>query len=139
MTEQETIEGLKCVVADISEQCERLKAENAALRERLEKAVELPFLYLETLKLLTCAACSYGEIKLLLESKMRDNKAFAEVYMQIPIVQGGVNDWALKDLATANIDCNKIKSFEDILSTMPNYKKHLEAAEKRLAELGGEK
>lgn len=42
MTEQETIEGLKCVIADISEQCERLKAENAALRERLDKAVELP-------------------------------------------------------------------------------------------------
>lgn len=28
MTEQETIEGLKCVIADISEQCERLKSEN---------------------------------------------------------------------------------------------------------------
>ena len=41
MTEQETIEGLKCVIADISEQCERLQSENAALRERLEKAVEL--------------------------------------------------------------------------------------------------
>ena len=42
MTEQETIEGLKCVIADISAQCERLEAENAALRERLNKAVELP-------------------------------------------------------------------------------------------------
>lgn len=43
MTDKETIENLKCVIADISEQCEELKAENAALRERLENAVELPF------------------------------------------------------------------------------------------------
>lgn len=43
MTDEEMIENLKCVIADISEQCELLKAENAALRERLEKAVELPF------------------------------------------------------------------------------------------------
>lgn len=42
MIEQETIEGLKCVIVDISEQCERLKAENAAMKERLGKAVELP-------------------------------------------------------------------------------------------------
>lgn len=42
MTNEEMIENLKCVIADISEQCERLKSENAALRERLEKAVELP-------------------------------------------------------------------------------------------------
>ena len=42
MTDKETIENLKCVIADISEQCEELKAENAALRERLEKAVDLP-------------------------------------------------------------------------------------------------
>ena len=38
MTDEEMIENLKCVIADISAQCEQLKAENAALRERLEKA-----------------------------------------------------------------------------------------------------
>lgn len=78
MTDEEMIENLKCVIADISEQCEQLKAknadlnvknevlqrdvenltrtleeggeeyralqeENAQLRARLEKAVELPF------------------------------------------------------------------------------------------------
>lgn len=43
MPDEKMIENLKCVIADISEQCELLKAENAALRERLEKAVELPF------------------------------------------------------------------------------------------------
>lgn len=42
MTNEEMIENLKCVIADIFEQCEQLKAENAALRERLSKAVELP-------------------------------------------------------------------------------------------------
>ena len=42
MTDEEMIENLKCVIADISAQCEQLKAENAALRERLEKAVEIP-------------------------------------------------------------------------------------------------
>ena len=41
MTNEEMIENLKCVIADISAQCEELKAENAALRERLEKSVEL--------------------------------------------------------------------------------------------------
>lgn len=42
MTNEEMIENLKCVIADISKQCEQLKAENAELRARLEKAVELP-------------------------------------------------------------------------------------------------
>lgn len=42
MPDEKMIENLKCVIADISEQCELLKAENAALRERLSKAVELP-------------------------------------------------------------------------------------------------
>ena len=42
MTNEEMIENLKCVIADISAQCKQLEAENAALRERLEKAMELP-------------------------------------------------------------------------------------------------
>lgn len=37
MTNEEMIENLKCVIADISEQCEQLKAENAELRERLDE------------------------------------------------------------------------------------------------------
>lgn len=40
MTNEEMIENLKCVIADISVQCEHLKAENAVLRERLDKAVD---------------------------------------------------------------------------------------------------
>lgn len=38
MPDEKMIENLKCVIADISEQCELLKAENAALKEKLEKA-----------------------------------------------------------------------------------------------------
>ena len=45
MTNEEMIENLKCVIADIFEQCEQLKAENAALRERLENAIEIPFVF----------------------------------------------------------------------------------------------
>lgn len=40
MTDEQMIENLKCVIADISEQCNELKSENADLRERLENAVE---------------------------------------------------------------------------------------------------
>ena len=42
MTDEEMIENLKCVIADISEQCELLKDENAELRARMNKAVEIP-------------------------------------------------------------------------------------------------
>ena len=41
MTNEEMIENLKCVIADISAQCKQLETENAALRERLDKAVEV--------------------------------------------------------------------------------------------------
>lgn len=43
MTNEEMIENLKCVIADISVQCEHLKAENAVLRERLGKAITPEF------------------------------------------------------------------------------------------------
>ena len=43
MTNEEMIENLKCVIADIFEQCEQLKAENAALKERLGKAITPEF------------------------------------------------------------------------------------------------
>ena len=47
MTDEQTIENLKCVIADISEQCEELKAENAVLRERLKRAIEPPFVVID--------------------------------------------------------------------------------------------
>lgn len=42
MTDEEMIENLKCVIADLTEQGNELLAENAALRERLDKAIILP-------------------------------------------------------------------------------------------------
>lgn len=39
MPDEEMIENLKCVIADISKQCEELQAENAELRERMNKTV----------------------------------------------------------------------------------------------------
>ena len=44
MTNEEMIENLKCVIADICEQCEQLKAENATMRERLSHSLELPYM-----------------------------------------------------------------------------------------------
>lgn len=40
MTDEEMIENFQCVVNDISEQCNKLNAENAALRENRTKAVK---------------------------------------------------------------------------------------------------
>lgn len=40
MTDEEMIENLQCVVNDISEQCNKLNAENAALRANRTKAVK---------------------------------------------------------------------------------------------------
>lgn len=42
MTDEEMIENLKCVIVDLTEQNNELKSENAELKARLEKAVELP-------------------------------------------------------------------------------------------------
>lgn len=48
MTNEEMIENLKCVIADLTEQGNELLAENAALSARLANAVELPCI--ETVK-----------------------------------------------------------------------------------------
>lgn len=70
MTSEEMIENLKCVIADISVQCERLKAENTDLRERLGKSVELPAKVGDTVYLLSqTSRCPAGEI---VEAKIID-------------------------------------------------------------------
>ena len=40
MTNEEMIENLKCVIADISVQCNQLKTENAELREKLSNSID---------------------------------------------------------------------------------------------------
>lgn len=137
MTNEEMIENLKCVIADISVQCEHLKAENAALKERLEKAAELPYSHLEMLKLLTCAAICYSEIKCLITARMRKSKDIADLFMECPTVQGTILDLALYRLAESNLNCNKIKGFEDVINATGNYKDYLAKAEARLTELNG--
>ena len=47
-TKMETIYKVKCTeVEAMKEEISRLKSENAALRERLEKAVEIPFIVID--------------------------------------------------------------------------------------------
>ena len=58
MTNEEMIENLKCVIADIFEQCEQLKAENAALRNQISEMVMPPFTLGETLYIV---ACTFGD------------------------------------------------------------------------------
>lgn len=87
---------------------------------------ELPYSWLNTLKLLTVAAMCYADIKHLIESRMKDSKDIANLYFECPNVQGSTNLWALSSLAESKLDCNKIKDFEDILDAMPNYKELLQ-------------
>lgn len=121
---------------------QRLKAENAALRERLEKAVELPYSHLEMLKLLTCASICYAEIKCLITARMRKSKDIADLFMECPTVQGTILDLALYRLSESNLNCNKIKGFEEVINATGSFKDYLAKAEARLAELkelqGGE-
>ena len=73
MTNEEMIENLKCVIADISKQCELLKTENAALRERLDKAVEMKFKIGDTIYLIQRTAKNpKGKV---LEAKFIDYEA----------------------------------------------------------------
>lgn len=113
---------------------EQLKSENAALRERLEKAVELPYSHLEMLKLLTCAAICYSEIKSLITARMSTSEDIADLFMNCPTVQGTTLDWALHNLAKSNLNCNKIKGFEEVINATGNFKDYLVKAETRLIE-----
>ena len=57
---------------------ERLRAENAALRERLEKAVELPCKVGDTVYLISqTARCPHGEV---IEAKVTDFIGFSDGY-----------------------------------------------------------
>lgn len=118
---------------------EQLKSENAALRARLEKAVELPYSHLEMLKLLTCASICYAEIKNLIIARMAKSRDVADLFMECPTVQGTTLDLALYRLSESNLDCNKIKGFEEVINATGSFKDYLAKAEVRLAELKGEK
>lgn len=110
MTNEEMIENLKCVIADISAQCERLEAENADLRERLDKAVGLP-------------------------CKLRDKLYYVNEYLDIP----KINEYTVTAF-TILPECIKIYvGPEDyFLPDDDNVCFTPEAAEARLKELKGE-
>lgn len=111
MTDEEMIENLKCVIADISEQCEQLKAENAALRERLGKAVELP----------------YKRKRLLWGDKDRETLLCPDCLTDL---MGGIGD------ETFVVQCPNCGYFVDCMVEPIPF---TEAAEARLAELKGGK
>lgn len=58
MADEEMIENLKCVIADISAQCKQLEAENAALRNQTSEMVMPPCTLGETLYIV---ACTFGD------------------------------------------------------------------------------
>ncbi len=103
-----------------------LAYKNKEQAEAEGEILELPFGWIDTLKLLTCAAMCYADIKQLMENKMKDSKDIADLYFDSPQVQGGVNLWSLGNLADSKIDCNKITGFEDVLNAMPAFKDYLE-------------
>ena len=122
MTEQETIEGLKCVIADISGQCERLQAENAALRERLEKAVELP--------------CKVGDTIFYVQY-FCDYKGCDSTTQQFCC---GCKEMIEREKHKEKyVICEKSFVLKDLEKIGKKYFTTREAAEARLAELKGEK
>ncbi len=128
----------KAVVDFIASGAGRIKTVDrlAELEDKITDGtlVELPSAWLDTLKLLTCASICYTKIKDLITSQMGQSKDISDLFFECPTVQGTVNDFALKDLEEANIDCNKIVGFEEILNAMPHYKKIVEAKLKELQE-----
>lgn len=61
MTNEEMIENLKCVIADISEQCELLKAKNTALKNKIQSVKEVLAKYLADLFGCPCNYSSLDE------------------------------------------------------------------------------
>ena len=72
MKNEEMIENLKCVIADISAQCKQLEAENAALRERLEKAVDKTIVSEMLAKYFDCP-CNFSPLDEEMWAYCRDN------------------------------------------------------------------
>lgn len=87
--------------------------------------IVLPNGWLNTLKLLTCAAICYADTKSLIESQMNVSRDIAALYRRCPNIQGSPNLWALGQLADSNLNCNKIKGFEDVINAMPIWKELL--------------
>lgn len=137
LSDSETAEGCVQSPCPNYKTVEDILKENASLHARLEKAVALPFSHLETLKLLTCAAMCYAKIRELITERMASSNDIKDLFMHVPLIQGTTLNFALNCLDKSNLNCNKIKGFEEVLNAMGDFKDYLAKAEARLAELKG--
>ena len=103
---------------------------NKEQAESKGEIVELPKGWLDTLKLLTCAASCYAAIDDMIAKGMQNSKELGYLFMKIPRVQGSTLQWSLQDLANNNIDCDKIQGFDEVLNAMPRFKAHLAKLQK---------
>ena len=115
--------------------------ENFELRKELAKIesgklVAMPVGWLDALKLLTCAAMCYADIDNMIASGMQNSKELADLFMNIPRVQGSTLQWSLQDLANSKLDCNKIAGFEEVLNAMPKFKARVQEAAETLVNAG---
>lgn len=111
-TKMETLYKVKCTEVEArEEEISRLKSENAALRERLEKAVELP----------------YKRKRLLWGDKDKETLLCPDCLTDL---MGGIGD------ETFVVQCPNCGCFVDCMVEPSPF---TEAAEARLAELKGEK
>lgn len=102
MTNEEMIENLKCVIADISKQCEELQAENAALRERLEEAVNKRVVANMLAKYFGCP-CNFS----LIDEEMYefcDSCAMNDVDCWEKVIEKNIAEACLKELKEKNND-----------------------------------
>lgn len=104
---------------------------NKEVAEAKGEILELPNGWLDTLKLLTCAASSYADIHHIIAEGMQESKELVDLFMKIPQVQGTTNHWALQALAKSKLDYNKINSFEEILNAMPMFKAQFKELDKK--------
>lgn len=124
---------------DREKELEKRLAEAEHRAEVAEKAVELPYRHLVTLRLLTSAAMCYAITKNRITERMVNSKDIADLFMHIPLLQGTTLNFALDYLAESNLNCNTIQGFEDIINATGTFKDYIIVAESRLAELKGEK
>ncbi len=109
--------------ADISitgNKAARIREHAAKLMELEEQGLLLRLSpnYLETIKLLTVAAIAYQENQNIITSQMKDNKEIADLFMNLPTVQGTSNHFKLLNLVESDIDINKITNIQQIVDIL---------------------
>lgn len=114
MTDEEMIENLRCVLADVSEQCKQLQAENAALREQISKMIMPP--------------CTLGDTLYITSFYFGDGYDEAGNAVH-------TSGWQITE---TKVDENNFYRMCDLVRNKKAFFSRL-AAEARLAELKGEK